>query len=75
MNASRKMRRRAAAAGLCPNCRERPVDHVVQVDERRAAVACAECWPALVADLSAVGAHVSGCVGPCCAPGGESDGA
>lgn len=67
--ASRRMRRNAARAGLCPNCLERRVEHVVPLIDGMAAVACSECWPQLRDDLVAAGAHVSGCVGPCCNPG------
>lgn len=64
--ASRRVRRKAARAGLCPNCLERPVDHVVPVADGEALVACSECWPLLRDDLAEMGAVVSGCMGPCC---------
>lgn len=66
MNASRKRRRAAVRAGKCPKCLERPVEHVVPLEVGFEAAACSECWPELLADLRALGAHVSGCVGPCC---------
>lgn len=63
---SRRMRRAAIKRGMCPVCLERPVEHVAPLSARTQAAACSECWPAVVDDLHAAGAWVSGCVAPCC---------
>lgn len=65
-NPSRKMRRRASATGRCPNCLERPTDHVVPLPGGYRLAACIECWPELLDQLRSDGFTVSGCVGPCC---------